>query len=318
VSAGGPELTLNAGGGLPASRWLQLEGPGPTHYVDFGGPTGGPVVVCVHGLGGSVVNWLALAPLLATRARVLAFDLAGHGRTRGHGRGANLAAHRAHLARFLDAAAGEPVVLIGNSMGGVVSLLQASEEPGSVRRLVLVNPALPVAARSGRLPEPLVAAVFTTYLAPYLAEFLIAARRRRTSAERLVRQSMALCMAHPDRAPAELVAAAIALAHEHASRDDVDAAYLASARSLLRMVLVRPGLLHSVIARVAVPTLLLHGAHDRLVPVGAARAIAATRPDWRLEIHDDAGHLPQVEDPGWVARHIFAWLEDLSPLMAPG
>jgi pimeloyl-ACP methyl ester carboxylesterase len=62
------------------SRWVDLDGP--VHYVDHGGPEHGPLLVCVHGLGGSLVNWLAIAPLLTSTCRVIAIDLAGFGHTR--------------------------------------------------------------------------------------------------------------------------------------------------------------------------------------------------------------------------------------------
>ena len=62
------------------SRWVDLDGA--THYVDHGGPDGAPVLVMVHGLGGSHANWAALAPLLTDCYRVLALDLAGFGLTR--------------------------------------------------------------------------------------------------------------------------------------------------------------------------------------------------------------------------------------------
>ena len=59
------------------SRTVDLGGP--VHFADFGGS--GPTMVLVHGLGGSHLNWLAVGPALAARARVLAPDLAGFGRT---------------------------------------------------------------------------------------------------------------------------------------------------------------------------------------------------------------------------------------------
>src|SRR5437588_10401134 len=77
------------------SRWADLDGP--VHYLDFGGPAGAPVLVCVHGLGGSAVNWLRLAPLLAGRFRVVAPDLAGHGLTQSAGRGPGIGANPALL-----------------------------------------------------------------------------------------------------------------------------------------------------------------------------------------------------------------------------
>jgi len=62
------------------SRWVDLGVP--VHYVDHGGPAEGPLLVLVHGLGGSSVNWAALAPLLAGTCRALALDLPGFGLTK--------------------------------------------------------------------------------------------------------------------------------------------------------------------------------------------------------------------------------------------
>src|SRR5262245_36769441 len=61
---------------------------GPVHFIDFGGS--GPPMVLVHGLGGSAVNWLAVGPALAQRARVVALDLPGFGRTPPAGRSTRL------------------------------------------------------------------------------------------------------------------------------------------------------------------------------------------------------------------------------------
>ena len=95
-------MTSASKGPPPAgqSRWADLGGP--VRYLDFGGPADGPMIVCVHGLGGSAVNWWAIAPLLTDRYRVLAPDLAGHGLTRSRGRGTDVAANRALLHRFIE------------------------------------------------------------------------------------------------------------------------------------------------------------------------------------------------------------------------
>jgi pimeloyl-ACP methyl ester carboxylesterase len=331
--------------GMPASRWVTLDGPPGrdaehrtrhadrrtrhadrrtrhadrrtrhadrrTHYVDFGGPDEAaapeaPLVVFVHGLGGSTVDWAALAPALTPAAQVLGFDLVGHGRTPGTARPADLRSHQEHLAAFLRQRGGRPAILVGNSMGGLVSLLQAAREPSSVSGLVLLDPALPVAR--DRAPDPLVAATFASYLVPVLAGQLLALRRRRIPPEVLVRQTLALITAHPENVPAEVFAAYVAQNAELRRRDDVDAAYLASARSLLALMIARPARIRQAMAAVRAPTLLLHGERDRLVPVRAARAAQAARPDWSLVVHPDAGHLPQLEDPRWVAAEILRWL----------
>ena len=96
AAPGGPDGRWLGG----QSRWIDLGGP--VHYLDFGGPPDGPVIVCVHGLGGSAVNWSAIAPLLTSRYRLIAPDLAGHGLTQSACRGTDVASNRALLHRFTE------------------------------------------------------------------------------------------------------------------------------------------------------------------------------------------------------------------------
>src|SRR5690348_7565899 len=160
------------------SRWTDLNGP--VRYLDFGGPAGGPVIVSVHGLGGSAVNWTAVAPLLTRTCRVLAPDLAGHGLTQALGRGTDVRPRRELLPRVVMTVTGGPVILMGNSMGGMISLREASAAPAAVAGLVLVDPALPfVPAR----PDPLVTAMFAAYLTPGLRRAAQARRYRQAPAE---------------------------------------------------------------------------------------------------------------------------------------
>src|SRR5919107_5072968 len=112
---------------IPVPRTADLDGP--FSWVDHGGPAGAPVVVAVHGLGGSHANWHDLAPLLTDTHRVLAVDLAGHGRTPRAGRSASVRANAALLGRFVEQVVGEPVVLLGNSMGAAISVLHTAAHP---------------------------------------------------------------------------------------------------------------------------------------------------------------------------------------------
>src|SRR5207245_5278811 len=100
----------------------------------------------------------------AERGRVVALDLVGFGRTPRDGRSASVKANRILLSRFLRQETDGPVVLVGNSMGGAISMLQTALEPESVAGLVLTSPALPW-GRGGR-PDPVVAAAFAMYQAP--------------------------------------------------------------------------------------------------------------------------------------------------------
>jgi len=76
---------------------LDVDLDGQVHYADFGGH--GKPIVLIHGLGGSRLNWLAVAPGLAEDNRVYAIDLIGHGLTPRAGRKATLANHRTERRR---------------------------------------------------------------------------------------------------------------------------------------------------------------------------------------------------------------------------
>ena len=285
------------------SRWVDLDGP--VRYLDFGGPADAPVIVCVHGLGGSAVNWLALAPLLTDRYRVLAPDLAGHGLTRSLGRGTGVPANRALLDRFVAAVAGGPVILMGNSMGGMISLLQAATAPATVSRVVLVNPALPVAPAR---PDPVVTAMFALYATPVLNRAFMAARRRQ-SPEAVVARTLALCCVDPGRVAADVVAEHVAVARERAAFTDIERDFLIAARSVLATVGHLGGLPYRrEIRSVTAPVLLVHGERDRLMPVAIARAAARANPAWSLSVLPDAGHVPHLEAPGPTATVVADWL----------
>ncbi len=281
---------------------------GPLHVVDLGGPDDAPLVVALHGLGGSHVNWSAIGPQLSRHARVVALDLVGHGLTPIGSRTADVEGHRRLVSGFLGAtsrgATPRPVILMGNSMGGLVAALQAAEEPDTVAGLILIDPALPT-ARLG-LVHPRVLANFLLCAVPGVGESYLTGRRRRTTAEQTVRRVLGVCCVDPSRVPDAVVEAHVELT-EQVDRAQADAAYLCSARSLSSL-LARPAGTLSKLQRVDQPTLLLHGAGDVLVPVSSARRMHSAHPDWRLEIARDIGHVPMLEAPDWTVDTIVEWL----------
>src|ERR1022692_1721330 len=293
------------------SRWTDIGGP--VHYRDYGGPADGPVIVCVHGLGGSAVNWAAIAPPLTRRSRLLAPDLAGHGLTQSAGRGTDVVSNRAMLHRFIESvpagAAGRagpasPVILMGNSMGGMISLLEASAAPGAVAGLLLVDPALPfVPAR----PDPVVAAMFALYATPGLNRVLMR-RRRGVTPEKLVDRIMSLCCADASRIPADVVALHVEVARQRAAFPDTGQDFTAAMRSVIATLGRRGQAYRRGIRSITCPVLLLHGSRDRLVPVAAALAAVRANPSWSLVVLPGVGHVPQLEASQESARVITDWL----------
>jgi pimeloyl-ACP methyl ester carboxylesterase len=288
---------------LPPSRWADLDGP--VHYVDFGGPDDGPLVVCVHGLGGSHANWLAIAPQLASTCRVVALDLAGFGLTRGGPRKTTVQANRDLLHRFVTEVTKGPAILLGNSMGGTITALETAAHPDAVAGAVLIDPALPVFVTSRA--DPAVAALFAAYFAPGLGSFFMRGRRRVRTPEQIAMETLRLCCVDPRRVPRDVVEAHLELARRREAYTEMDAEFVAATRSLMTVLGARHRylrMLHSIRR----PVLLLHGEGDRLVSVRTARRVAAMNPRWRYEEAHDIGHIPMLEAPDWTLAQITDWM----------
>ena len=284
-----------------------VRAPRALHHVDFGGPPGAATVVCVHGLGGSHLNWDRLAPLLRTRHRVLAVDLPGFGLSPPPRGPATVRRNVDELAGFL-ATCEAPVTLVGNSMGGLIAVLVASRHPDLVRALALLDPALPAPGRLLRSPAAL--ARVLAYAVPGSGEWLRRVRRRRIGARATVEETLRLGGIDPDTVPPDLLARSVALI-EH--QDDVvgfDRAYLSASRSLA-WAMARAHSYQSAMAALQIPVLLVHGDRDGLVPVGAARAVARRYPAWRYVELKDVGHVPQLQVPDEVAGLLLPWLDEL-------
>jgi len=282
---------------------------GPVHWIELGSPgrqTGTPIVF-VHGLGGSHLNWCLVGSRLAADRRAVALDLHGFGLTPGDRFTATVQRNATLLDRFIREVTGSPVILVGNSMGGLISILHAARAPDTVRGLVLIDPALPLPARA---PDRQVGGQFLLYALPGLGELYVRTVLARQPPQLAVRRVIELCFADPSRADPAMLVASTALAAERRGWDHADASLLAASRSLLRVV-GRRRRYWEMMAAVRAPVLLIGGQADRLVPEAAMRHAAARNPRWEMVMLPGVGHTPQLEVPdsvigtlrGWLGRH---------------
>ncbi|MFL6162764.1 MAG: alpha/beta fold hydrolase [Jatrophihabitantaceae bacterium] len=258
----------------------------------------------VHGLGGASTNFTDLADLLSPWLAGEAIDLPGFGRSGpSPDRDYSLAGHVRLITRYLEQSGRGPVHLVGNSMGGAISIRLAAYRPDLVRTLTLVSPAVPD-LRPRRRSDWLLPLLLVPGVGPRAL-----AQLESSPPEARARALIELCFAHPERVPANRLAEA---AEEVAHRRGYPWAAEAMLRSLRGLVLsyLAAGNRSAwrLLSQIDAPTVVIWGELDRLVDVSNAPRVAAAIPDASLLVLPDVGHTAQLEDPTSTARAILAML----------
>jgi pimeloyl-ACP methyl ester carboxylesterase len=261
--------------------------------------------VFVHGLGGSATNWTDLMALLGHGERGApalvgaAIDLPGFGFSPPPAkRGYSLDARAAAVIALIEKLGTWPVHLVGNSLGGAISTRIAARRPDLVRTLTLISPALPD-LRPRLLPLRL--ALAST---PGIGTRLIK-RLQALPAERRTEMTINDLFADPSLMHHDRRAEAVAEVVRRDGLDYAGEALLRSGRALVsEYTRPGPGSLWRDAARVAAPTLVIHGSHDRLVnPTTAARAARSFRYG-RAVVLPRIGHVAMMERPDLVAAEM--------------
>jgi pimeloyl-ACP methyl ester carboxylesterase len=277
-------------------------------------PSGGEPALVVHGLGGASTNWTDFAGQLAPWLAIEALDLPGFGRSGpAPGRDYSMGAHARTVIRYLDESARGPVHLVGNSMGGVISILMAAQRPDLVRTLTLTSPAVPDLRPRRLRTDPLL----TVALVPGTSG-LIRRRIVRYPADARAQAVIGLCFAEPSRVPPSRLAEAVEEIELRDGYSWATDALLRSLRGLVRSYLATGRRsLWTQMAAITAPTLVVWGERDRLVDVTLAPRVARTIPGARLLVLPDVGHVAQLEDPVTTARAALALLEDVGRVERP-
>lgn len=284
----------------------------PMQTVDLGGPVvyrtwAGPpetTFVLVHGLGGSHLNWLQVASGLSGLGRVLALDLPGFGRSPAAGRGTRVMDLRRSLARFIDEAASGRVVVVGNSMGGLIASVHAAVEPERVVGLVLSASVFPWTR--GGIPHPAVLAAFSLYGFDGVGEAVVRARRRSMSPEAFVAFGLRLLTTDPSTIPNDVIRLQVELLRDTRGDPEQPKNFIEAARSIATYVRT-PSLGVRTMQGIRCPVLVIHGRRDRFVPSSFAEAALVRYPSWRGRILPGVGHVPQMEAPGRWLGEVADW-----------
>jgi pimeloyl-ACP methyl ester carboxylesterase len=256
------------------------------HYVDAGQ---GPAVALIHGLLGSHRNWDHLVDALAVERRVIAPDLLGHGASAKPMGDYSLSAHAAMLRDLFDHLGISSATIVGHSLGGGIALQFAYLFPDRVDQLVLVS-----SGGLGRELSPLLRAASlpgAEWVVPVLASRWV--RERGDALGRgLARVGI---RARPDVTEAWRGLSSL-------NDKETRRAFFATTRAVIdpggQTVNASPRLHLAA----TVPTLLVWGARDRMIPswhaVMAQQAIEGSR----VEVFERAGHFPHLDDPERFAR----------------
>lgn len=258
----------------------------------------------VHGLGGASTNFTDLADLLSPWLDGHAIDLAGFGRSGPPpGRDYSIPRQTRLVIEYLEQSGRGPVHLVGNSMGGAISIQVAASRPDLVRTLSLISPAVP-----DLRPKKGSDAMMPLLLVPGLGNRVIE-RLDQIPPERRVRAVIQMCFAHPELVPPNRLAEAVAELETRRGYAWSGEALLRSLRSLVRSYLtVGTRSPWYALSQIQAPAVVVWGQLDRLVDVANAPRVARTLPDASLLVLPDVGHTAQLEDPVSTARAILALL----------
>jgi len=263
-----------------------------------------PPIILVHGFGAAIAHWRYNLFRLSETHTVYALDLLGFGASRKAAAQYSMELWAEQLYQFWRAVIGSPAILIGNSLGSLVSLTAAAHYPKMAQGLILIN--LPdVSVRSEMLPPPVqtvVSGIESIFSAPWLLRGLFPILRSRSVIRRWAK------IAYPKVAALdeELVDILTTPPQDEFAAD----AFVALVKSALNP---RFGTaVKDLLPNLKIPLLLLWGEQDQMVPPKLARSFVDLNPNLELVMLPQLGHCPHDECPERFHETISPWLTAVS------
>jgi pimeloyl-ACP methyl ester carboxylesterase len=282
----GPRPEHDGYGVAQRSEWLDIDWQdhlrtctvhgSRVNYVEMGD---GPPLIFIHGLSGCWQNWLENIPHMARRHRVVAVDLAGFGESELPHEEISIPGYGRFVDAFLGEIGIERAALVGNSMGGFIAAEVALNRPSRVEKLVLVSAAGLMRAGNRRLSALEHAAkLFHPATAAVLARRELLVKR-----PKLRRRVLYGIVRYPERIEPELIYEVASGAGKPGFIDALDSIMKYDFRERL--------------PEISVPTLIIWGRNDWVVPVAGAAEYERLIPGAWSVIFEETGHLPMLERP---------------------
>ena len=281
---------------MPSQR-LSIHG----HDIAYRTAGQGPVLVLLHGMAGASTTWRHVMPRLARDFTVVAPDMLGHGESAKPRRADySLGAHAANVRDVMIALGHERATIVGQSWGGGVAMQLAYQFPERCERLVLVG--------SGGLGIE-VNAILRALSIPGAAYALpIGCRPALRDAGQKVGGWLARIGKQPGNEGMEIW-------RSYASLADPETrwAFLLTLRSVVDHLGQRVSARDRLYLTSHVPTLIMWGDRDPIIPLQHGLDAHAAIPDSRLEVFPGVGHFPHCGDPERFVRVLRAFIHDTAP-----
>ena len=265
----------------------------PIHVKEEGSPNA-QVAVLIHGWSSS---WYALSPLmpyLRERYRCMAVDLPGYGDSPPGEETATINNYADLLADMIRQVTQKPVVLVGHSMGGMISLTITLRHPDLVERLVLLCPTI-----SGKL---------SMFMNMFVAPLILAERLPLASGIAILFEPQFLRVTDRLMRPSSF-AERTGVNEQDYKRLRADVRRRGQGRTRAECFwAMRKGDLRGKLSQIKAPSLIIWGMEDNTVPLRDASIIADEMPDADLRIIPKASHWPQFETPEITQRYVRGFL----------
>ncbi len=264
----------------------------------------GPVLLLIHGLGGSYENWAEVIAPLARTHTVIAPDLPGHGSSAPGSGDYSVGAMASTLRDLLLVLGRQRATLVGHSLGGGVAMQFSYQFPEMVERLVLVS--------SGGL-GPEVSVILRAAALPGADLFIAATAEAGRRIGPPVGRALKAVGLRPNADLAEVLRGYAALVDPERR-----AAFLATVRAVIGVGGQRVDATDRLYLAEAIPVLIVWGAEDRIIPVSHGEDAHRHIPASRFEVFERVGHLPQIEAPLRFVGLLEEFLDETEPAFLTG